>query len=88
MIGFFSLIKHVGSGRCVPDVTDTERRVEVKTNQPLVVYVDGLIDKIESVRRLVRQLYCCFIAILEIEGRNIFLLQNVIKLRIVLYIGL
>ncbi len=33
-----------------------KRRTEVKAHDPLIVHVYGLIDEIESVRRLVRQL--------------------------------
>ena len=58
IICLLSLIEYVGGDRCVPDVTDTERRIEVKTNYPLVVHIYGLIDEIESVRRLVWQLHC------------------------------
>ena len=88
MIGLCTPVHHIGRGCGVPNVADVERCVKIKPGHSFIVHIDGLIYEIEIIGRLIRQLYCGFVAILKIECRDIFLLQDVVELCIVLNIGL
>ena len=84
MVCFLPLIEHIGCGRGIPDLSRSERRIKIKPNNAFVVHVDGLIDKIQHIGRLVWQLHCGAVAVLEIECRHIFLPEYIVQLRIVL----
>ena len=73
IVGLRTPVHHVGGGCGVPDISCAERSIYIKSEHALKVHVDGLIDEIEGVRRLVGQLYYGFVAILKIECRHIFL---------------
>lgn len=88
MVGFLPLIENIGCGRGIPDISYTKRRIKIKPDNALIVHVDGLIDEIHGIRRLVRKLHRGLVAILEIEGRYIFLPEDIVELGIILNIGL
>ena len=88
MIGLRTPVHHVGVGGGVPDISYAEWSIEIKSEHALKVHVDGLIDEIHGIRRLVRKLHRGLVAILEIEGRYIFLPEDIVELGIILNIGL
>ena len=88
MVGFLPLIENIGCGRGIPDISYTKRRIKIKPDNALIVHVDGLIDEIHGIRRLVGKLHRGLVAILEIEGRYIFLPEDIVELGIILNIGL
>ena len=88
VIGLGPPVHHVGRGRGIPDVADAERSMEIEANHALMVHVDGLIDEVEGVGRLVWQLHRRLVSILEIERGHVFLPQDIVELGIVLDIWL
>lgn len=88
MVGFLPLIENIGCGRGIPDISYTKRRIKIKPDNALIVHVDGLIDEIHGIRRLVWQLHRGLVAILEIEGRYIFLSQDIVELGVILDVRL
>lgn len=87
-VGFFALSEDICSGCRIPETIRAKGCIQIKTDGLFIVRIDCLIDEAEIVGRLVGELHCGPVAILEVECGYIFLPKNIAELGIILNIGL
>ena len=85
-VGFLALSEDICGSCRIPEIIRAKGCIQIQTDGLFIVRIDCLVDEVESVGRLVGELHCGPVAILEVECGYIFLPQHIAELGIILII--